>query len=249
MLYLIGLGLHDEKGLSLRALEALKSSDRVYFESYTSFFNGSLDGIGRLCGKGIVSLKRADLEERPEENVLKPGDVSLLVMGDPLVATTHSDLILRAGKLGIGVKIIHSASVYSAIGETGLQLYMFGKTVTIAYPEGKYFPTSPYDGLRENAERGLHTMCLLDVKADEGRYMTVNEGIGLLLRMEDEKGQKRFTKDTMCVGVARLGGDAVMKYGTAKKLLGEDFGGPPHVLIVPGKLHFVEEEMLGRFRV
>ncbi|MFH0862114.1 MAG: diphthine synthase [Candidatus Altiarchaeota archaeon] len=286
MLNLIGLGLYDEKDLTIRALEALKASDRVYFESYTSFFNGDLKKLSEMCGQEIIPLKRADLEEHPEDNVLKQSpvsspqssrqfsvlslqssedrrtetedsqdrrpkteNVSLLVMGDPLAATTHSDLIIRAEKAGIKVKIIHSSSVYSAVAETGLQLYMFGKTVTIAYPEGKYFPMSPYDGLKDNRQRGLHTLCLLDVKADEGRYMTVNEGIDLLMKMECSKMQNQFRRDTLCVGVARLGGDTVIKYGPASKLSAEDFGGPPHVLIVPGKLHFMEEEMLNRFRV
>jgi diphthine synthase len=249
MLRLIGLGLHDEGDLSLKAVEAIRASDRVYLESYTSFFNGSLERLGEICGRPVVPLGRADLEERPQENVLAGGEVSLLVMGDPLVATTHSDLVLRADRLGIKVGVIHSSSVYSAVGETGLQPYSFGRTVTIAYPEGKYFPLSPYDGLADNKARGLHTLCLLDVKAEEGRYMSVNEGICLLLRMEGERRRGLFADDTLCVGAARLGGDATIRSGAAGRLMAEDFGGPPHVLIVPGKLHYVEEEMLGRFRV
>jgi diphthine synthase len=249
MLNIIGLGLYDENDITLRGLEALKKSERVYLESYTSYFNGDLNRLGGLCGKEIIRLSRKDIEETPEETVLRPGDVSLLVLGDPLVATTHSDLVLRAENLGIKVRIIHSSSVYSAVGETGLQIYKLGKTISLAYPEGKHFPTSPYDGLKENRQRGLHTLCLLDVKADENRYMTVNEGIGLLYRMEESRMQNQFRADTLCVGVARLGGDTVIKYGSAEQLLKEGFGGPPHVLIVPGKLHFMEEDMLKRFRV
>jgi diphthine synthase len=248
MLNLIGLGLHDENDLSLKGLETLKKSDKVYFESYTSYFNGDLKNLTELCGKEITPLKRSDLEEHPEDNVLQPGETSLLIMGDPLAATTHSDLILRAEKAGIKVRIIHSSSVYTAVAETGLQLYTFGKTITIPYPEGKYFPKSPYDNLKDNKTRGLHTLCLLDVKAEEGRYMTVNEGIELLLRMENDKMQNVFRTNTMCVGVARLGSDTLIKYGTADQLKTIDFGGPPHALIVPGKLHFIEEEMLNRFK-
>jgi len=248
-LHLIGLGLNDEKDMSLKALEALKASDRVYFESYTSRFNGSIENIEKLIGKKVTVVKRADVEERPQDSILKPGIVSLMVLGDPLVATTHSDLVLRAEKAGFKVRIIHSSSVYSAVAETGLQLYKFGKTTTIAYPEGKYFPMSPYDALAENLLRGLHTMCLLDVKAEEGRYMTVNEGLKLLKEMEESKKGGIIRDDTPCVGIARLGGDSTIRYGPIKKLISADFGGPPHVLIVPGKLHFLEEEMLNRFRV
>jgi len=249
-LNLVGLGLYDENDLTLRGLEALKRSDKLFLEAYTGFFNGDLKRLSELCGKEIIPLKRSDVEEKPEESVLKhAGETSFLVLGDPLVATTHSDLLLRAEKLGIKVNIIHGSSVYSAVGETGLQIYKFGRTISIAYPEEKHLPKSPYDNLKENKQAGLHTLCLLDVKADIGKYMTVNEGIDLLLKMESERMQNQFRKDTLCVGVARLGGDTVIKYGAAEKIMGEDFGGPPHILIVPGKLHFIEEEMLARFRV
>jgi len=36
MLYLIGLGLGDEKDVTLKGLEAIKSADRVFLEAYTS---------------------------------------------------------------------------------------------------------------------------------------------------------------------------------------------------------------------
>ncbi len=249
-LWLIGLGLHDEGDLSLKGLQALKDADRVYFESYTSFFNGSLKELSRLAGKEIVHLSRKDLEERPEDNVLKGGAAALLVLGDPLAATTHSDLILRAVKAGFKARVIHSSSIQSAVAETGLQLYKFGRTVTIAYPEGTYFPASPYDYLAENKARGLHTLCLLDVKAEENRHMTAPEAILLLERMEAGKKQGVFDAETLCVGAARLGGeDALIRCGPAAKLALEDFGGPPQTLIVPGRLHYLEEEMLARWTV
>ena len=67
-----------------------------------------------------------------------------------MVATTHSDIILQAKKQGIKTKIIHSSSIFSAIAETGLQIYKFGKTTSIPYPEGKYMPTSPYKVVKDN---------------------------------------------------------------------------------------------------
>ncbi|MBD3388906.1 MAG: diphthine synthase [Candidatus Altiarchaeales archaeon] len=249
MLYLIGMGLHDERDLSLKAVEALRGCERVYLESYTSCFNGDINRLQEMLGKEVVLLDRKDLEENPEENVLAGGEVGLIVMGDPMVATTHSDLVLRAREKGAEVKVIHSSSVYSAIAETGLQIYKFGRTTTIAYPEGDYFPKSPYEALKENHMRGLHTLLLLDVKADEGRYMTVNEGIKYLLMMEESCLQNQFKKDSKCVGVARLGGDTAIRYGTAEEVIKEEFGGPPHILIVPGKMHYMEEEMLKAYEV
>lgn len=42
MLYLIGLGLSDEKDVTVRGLEAIKGSERVYLEAYTSIL-----GVGK----------------------------------------------------------------------------------------------------------------------------------------------------------------------------------------------------------
>ncbi|MFH1126413.1 MAG: diphthine synthase [Candidatus Altiarchaeota archaeon] len=250
MLYLVGLGLFDELDLSLRGLEKLKDSDKVYLELYTNFYHGDLKKLEKLCDKKIVILKRSDIEEHPDENVLKDAQkkvVSLLVPGDPMVATTHIDLALRARKKGIEVKVIHSSSVYSAVAETGLQIYKFGKTTTLAYPESSYFPTSPYDAIKENRDRGLHTLCLLDVKADEQKYMTVDDGIRILLEIEKKKKQGIFTEETLCVGVSRLGGDTLIKYGKAAELMKIDYGKPPQILVIPGKLHYLEEEALGYY--
>ena len=81
--------------------------------------------------------------------------------------------------------------------------------------------------------------------------MKVGEGIDILLRIEEMRKKEVFTEDTLCIGVARLGGapgNSVIKAGTAKSLGNFDFGKPPHALIVPGTLHFMEEEALDLFR-
>ncbi len=246
MLYLIGLGLYDEKDMSIRALEILRSADTVYAEFYTNVFNGSLKNLEKLIGKHVTSLKRSDIEERPQENLLKDPteETVLLVSGDPMVATTHSDILLRARKKGFETRVIHASSVYSSVAETGLQIYKFGKTASIPYPEGNYFPTSPYDLLEVNLSVGMHTLFLLDVRTNENRFMTVNEAISLLLEMEKLKQKNLFTKETLCVGAACLGGDPVILSGSAGDLLNADFGRNPHILIVPGNLHFMEEELL-----
>jgi len=247
MLVLVGLGLYSPKDLSLRGLEAVKNADKVYAELYTSFISGGVEEISKTTKRKVIELSRSDVEEGAVKllNEAKDGDVVLLVAGDPMVATTHTDLLLRARNEGISVSVIHSSSIISAASETGLQSYKFGKTTTLPYPEKGYKPTSPYDVVRENKVRGLHTLCLLDIKREQEKYMTVGEGINVLLDIAAEKKQDVFTKNTLCVGVARLGAeDTVIKAGKAEQLIKQDFGGPPHALIVPGKLHFTEEEAL-----
>jgi diphthine synthase len=249
MLYLIGLGLHDENDITLKGVEAAKGCDKVYAELYTSPWQGSLEKLGTTISREIFTLQRSDLEENSKKLIdeSKEKDIAVLVSGDPLVATTHSSLIIDARKAGIKVKIIHSSSVFSAIAESGLQIYKFGKTATVAYPEKNFYPKTPYITLQKNKEQGLHTLLLLDVKSDQNRYMTVGEAIGILLELESKEKKGVFKEDTECVGIARLGGDTKIRLAYARDLKNEDFGPPPHVLIVPGKLHFSEEEFLKQF--
>lgn len=250
MLYIVGLGLYDEKDITLGGLFVLKKCKKIYAEFYTNLWHGSIKNLEELAGNEIKILDRRALEENTCEflNHAKTEDVALLIPGDPMAATTHIDVVLQAGKLGIKAKIIHSSSVFSAVGETGIQLYKFGKTTSIVFPEKNYFPESPYDAIRDNLKMNLHTLCLLDVKYDENRYMTINDGINILLQIEEKRGGQVFTEKTLCVGCARLGGDEIIKFGTAGELMKINFGTPPHVLIISAKLHFVEEEALLRFK-
>ena len=60
-------------------------------------------------------------------------DVAFLVVGDVFSATTHVDLALRARKADVKVHLIHNASILTAVGDTGLSLYKFGKTASIPF--------------------------------------------------------------------------------------------------------------------
>lgn len=247
MLYLIGLGLYDEGDITLNGIAAARKCDSVYLERYTSPWQGSAKELEKVIGKRMTELKRADLEERSGKIVSEAmdKDVAVLISGDPLVATTHSALITEASKKGIEVRVTHSSSVFSAIAETGLHIYRFGKTATVAYPEKNFHPKTPYNVLIENLGNNAHTLLLLDVKAPAKRFMTVNEAIGIMLELESKEKKGAFRGTTECVGVARLGSiDAFVRYGTAEGLRKIDFGPPPHVLIVPAELHFSEREYL-----
>ncbi len=56
----------------------------------------------------------------------KEGSYAFLVVGDAFCATTHSDLFLRAAQIGVEVRVMHNASIISAVGCCGLQVYRFG---------------------------------------------------------------------------------------------------------------------------
>jgi diphthine synthase len=163
-----------------------------------------------------------------------------------MIATTHVDLRVRAIRRGIPTKIIHSGSIITAApGLLGLQNYKFGRTTTLPFPVKEYFPTSPYGVILDNKNMGLHTLILLDIQADKDMYMTANDGLKLLLKMEEKIGEQLFDKESIVCVVARAGSPKpIVEANSIKELLKRDFGDPLHSLIVPGALHFMEIEAL-----
>jgi len=169
-----------------------------------------------------------------------------LVPGDPLIATTHVDLRIRAEKQGIKTRVVHGASIVSAVvGLSGLQNYKYGRSVTIPFSNQGLVSETPYNVIRANKKLGLHTLCFLDIKAEEKRYMTVKEGMEALLSVEKQKRQRVVTPETIAVGVARAGSTVpVVKADRVNELLKFDFGAPPHSIVFLGRLHFMEAEAL-----
>jgi diphthine synthase len=249
-LIFVGLGLYDEQNLSLRGLQAVKTADTVFVEQYTSLMPGfSLSRLEKLSGKKISLIFRRELEEENGLKVLeaaKKGKAVLLVPGDPLIATTHVDLRIRAEKQRIKTRIVHGASVISAvIGLSGLQNYKYGRSVTIPFTDKMSVAETPYNVIMENKTLGLHTLCFLDIKAEEKRYMTIGQGLKILMEIEGKKGKNVVTPNTLAVGIARAGSESpIVKADYIKKLVTHDFGSPPHSVVFPGKLHFVEAEAL-----
>ncbi len=244
-LYLIGLGLYDEKDISLKGLETAKKCDEVFMEEYTSKLGVSIDKIGEMIGKKIVLLSRKDVEQT--DKILKEAkqkNVAFLVGGDPLTATTHIDLIMQAKQKGIDTKVIHSSSIYTAVCESGLFIYKFGKSCSIPFPTKDYNPISFYDTIAENLKMGLHTLVFLDIHQDENKFMTINEGLNRLLEVAHQR-KDEINENTFAVGFARMGSEnQIIKFGKIKDLINFDFGKPQHIIVIPGKLHFVEEEAL-----
>ncbi len=249
MLVFIGLGLHGE-GMSLQGMQAAKGADALYAELYTSLVPElDLKELERKIGKPIQVVDRKTVEEQPDEilKAAKTNKVAFLVPGDPMVATTHVDLRLRAAKTGIETKVVHAASIASAAaGLAGLQNYKFGRTATVPFPDNP--SQTPYEVLVENRGQEIHTLLLLDIRAEEGRAMTANEAIEIMLELEKKLQKNVFTQNTLAVVVARAGSDdALVKADKVEMLQKLNFGSQPHVLIVPGKLHFMEIEALRVF--
>lgn len=270
VLYVIGLGLGDEKDITVRGLELVKSSDKVFLEAYTSILGGvSKERLEAFYGKEVVVADRGLVENEAEDLIIEPaktGSVAFLVVGDPVCATTHTDLMIRAKEVGVKVEMVHNASIMGAAGACGLQLYNFGHTVSIPFFDEKWRPTSFYPKIKYNRQGGMHTLCLLDIKVKEPdfeammkgktkflppRYMSVSCAADQLIEAEETHGEKIYDrKKTLCVGLARMGQPTQkMVAGTLDELSKVDMGEPLHSLIVCGALHDLELEVLKEYLV
>ncbi len=244
----VGIGIWKAKDMSVRGLHALKHCDFAFAETYTSKMEDeAFRELEKLGGKKITLLSREQVEDGKQLlEKAEMHDVVLLVPGDPMISTTHTALQFAADKKKIPAKIIHASSILTAvIGETGLHVYKFGNPTTLPFWTEKYKPTSTYKTILENNSRGLHTTVFLDVGE---KCMGAHEAIKLLLEMEKTEGRKLFSEKTKLVAASRIGSEKQkITYAEAGKLAKTRLGDPPFILIIPGKLHFTEEEALARF--
>ena len=243
MLYIIGIGLGNEKDISINGLESVRSCDVVYLENYTSKLMFKIEDLEKLTGKKIILADR-ELVESGEE-ILKNANeknVALLEKGDVFSATTHTDLYLRAVKQGIKTRIIHNTSILTAIGDTGLSLYKFGKTASIPYHYRNV--KTPIEIYENNKE--MHTLFLLDLNPKENKYINYKEGLKYLL----ENSQGKISPNNKVVICAALGTEEqIIKYGKINELLDIEINVYPQCIIIPGKLHFMEEEVLELYKI
>jgi diphthine synthase len=250
-LIFVGLGLGSVEDMSLKALNALRSCDLIYGEFYTSkLIESSLKDLERSIGRPIVALRRVDVEEGDAMiEASRDKKVAFITAGDTMAATTHVDIRIRAEEEGVRTRLVHGTSIFSAAPSAlGLQPYKFGRTVTLPFPEPGFIPSSPYDRILENKERGLHTLVLLDIKEEEGRYMSSQQAVGWLMEAEQRIGSGLIKDDTIICAAARVGAsDERVAANYPRAMADLDLGAPLHTLVVPGKLHFMEAMALVKF--
>ncbi|WP_436344867.1 diphthine synthase [Natronorubrum sp. FCH18a] len=256
MLTFIGLGLYDERSITVEGQAALRNADRAYAEFYTSKLIGtSVEDLESHHDVEIEVRDRAGVEQHPEDvlEAAESEDVAFLTAGDTMISTTHVDLRLRAHDRGIETRVVHGVTAQTATSAlTGLQNYRFGKATTLPFPyahgaEG--LPASVSNTIDDNRADGLHTVVYLDIKVDneaaarrKGRddgdelYMTADVGAELLAEEYP---------DLVGVVVARAGSpDPLVEAGTMTELADREFGDPLHLLVVPGDCHLLEADAL-----
>lgn len=249
----VGLGL-KLKHITLEAIESMKESDVIFLETYTSLSEDiTPENLEKLVKKPVVSVSRRDVEEENGEKIFRAlnegKNVVFATIGDPFIATTHMALLLEALRRGYKVNVVHGLTIHSvAISYSGLMVYKFGQSATIVFPKDKIVYEHFYDVIKENKRRGLHTFLFLDLDAEKRVFMRANEALKLLIEIENRRRENVIKKNDKVLVIARAGSkNQFYIYGEISKLIGKDFGEPPHTIIIPGKLHFIEEEALRRF--
>ncbi len=252
MLYLIGLGL-DVGDLPYRALNVIKKCKRVLLEYYTSITN--LESYLNFLSQNGINIELASRQEIEEkaDNLLeeaKHEDIAILVIGDPLAATTHYYFISEGKKQAIGVEVIHASSIFTAIAKTGLMLYKFGRVVSMPFKDKVEYPITVYEFIGKNRSIGLHTLILLDLDPDKGKIMQPQEAIQYLLELEQKERKGIISQNDIIIVCSRIGmKDEKIIYTRIGKFIENaiPIGKPPFCLVLPGELSPIEIEFIKEY--
>ena len=235
-LYIIGLGLNI-KSLSLEALEIIKKT-QVYLESYTVEFPYKIEELEQVIGKKVEVLKREKVESDFLVKEAKTKNIALLVYGSPLMATTHISLILECKKQRGDYKVIHNASIFDAVVETGLQAYKFGKTASMPKWTEKYKPESFIEIIKDNLKIKAHTLLLIDIGLEFNKA---------LQQIEQALKNKKLKLEKIVV-CSQMGYDSKIYYDKIENLKYQEIKAPFCFIIPTSDLHFIEKEALKKLK-
>ena len=151
-LLLVGMGPGSVGAMTIEAVEAAAAATHRRYEAYTALWpDDELNLLEQTIGP-IQRVMRPEVEQ-PEDlfALASTSLVALLVVGDPLQATTHVDLQLQAAEAGIECRVFHGISITTLVtGAIGLSNYRFGRQTTLTYPYGGWVATSPLETIIVN---------------------------------------------------------------------------------------------------
>jgi diphthine synthase len=180
-LLLVGMGPGRISSMTIEAKNAAKSADFRRYEAYTALWPA--DELAKLEEDiGDIEMVMRPEVESPTEllDLAKNHLVALLIVGDPLQATTHVDIQLQALEAGINCIVFHGISITTLVtGAVGLSNYRFGRQTTITYPYGGWVATSPLEVIAVNFFQNQHTLALLDLDptgAGTGKQIPMQPG-------------------------------------------------------------------------
>ena len=242
-LFLIGLGPGDLELMTQRAIGLLQDMDKRYLEGYTATLpNDQERKLEEVVGPW-ERVMRPQIEDAVD--ILEQAErkkVAIMVVGDPMQATTHVDLVVRAKEREIPVTIIPGISATTlAVTSSGLQSYRFGRQVTLPYAYGNYLPTSPLRYILDNQSRNLHTLVLLDLDPtglgiEKPIHMSPSIAGQILLQMSEKWNEDNEEVNVNAWGVivlSDLGTNRSRVYSTTIAELEGMVDGRVHCLILP----------------
>jgi len=263
-LWLIGLGPGDLGLMTADAIECAKCCEYRFLEGYTATLPDEEEArLESVVGSWERVMR--PMVENPEKILAtaKETSVALLIVGDPMQATTHIDLESRCAEQGINFSIVPGISATSlAMSVSGMQSYRFGRQVTLPFAYGEYLPTSPLELIDTNFVNNLHTLVLLDLDptgmgVESPRPMSPSQAVDLLQKMyeklvEDEGG----VRESMVTPIGDWDGILLSDLGTSEQRvvsgeleeLSAIDGGRIHCLILPAKFMGMEREAYERRR-
>ncbi|MBT7706206.1 diphthine synthase [archaeon] len=229
---LIGLGLTKES-ISSSALTALKGCDKIYLEGYTVDFPYTTEELSSALDVKLEVLPRELVEDESILKTAKDENIALLVYGDSLSATTHTQLILACKQQQIPYKIYNNASIMIAIARTGLQLYKFGKASSMPTWTSTWKPDSFMDYIKENKSISAHSLLLIDIGLD------LKDA-----KIQLQEAAKNYEMDLDKIILAsNIGTEKEKLIYDSMENLPEDIA-KPFCFILPGKLQDMESEFL-----
>lgn len=259
-LWLIGIGPGDLGHMTRRAKIIAKSCRKRYLEGYTALLPTDQEELLEGLVGEWERLMRPSVES-PETLLAEAREVpvALLVVGDPMQATTHIDLEARCIEEGVTFEVVPGMSAISlAVSLSGLQSYKFGRQVTLPYPYGEYLATSPIDMIESNREIGLHTLVLLDLDPtgmglDLPTPMSPRQAVSILEEMS-MKHHEEGAREGEVIDPREWDGILLSDVGTKTQRvtsgtlgeLSEIGGGYVHTLIIPSNMSENEREAFHR---
>ena len=243
MLWFVGAGISGTDSMSVRASRVVQTADIVYVETFTSpgMDRHTIESVGQIreAPRWLVEDGRQILADAATHD-----SVVLLSYGDPMIATTHTELRVRALSENIQVSVLYASSAISGtISECGLHHYKAGRMATIMN-DTKSLQT-PYSTTYQNAIRRNHTLLLLEYDSESGFFLDPAVALKMMNRYESERRRGVFDESTYAIVASRVGqSDQRIRAGYLENLMCTDFGKPPHSIVIPARLHFTERDAL-----
>ena len=260
-LWLIGIGPGDLDHMTERARSVARECSKRFLEGYTAVLPpGEEERLESVVGNWERLMRNG--VEKPEELLAQARTeaVALLIVGDPMQATTHIDLEERCAEEGIGFHVIPGLTATAlAVSLSGLQSYRFGRQVTVPFSAGDYLPTSPLEMICINKEAGLHTLVLLDLDPtgmgmETPRPMMPSEAVALLEKMSErtENGSTALNLPILEWGgmlLSDLGTEEERVVSGTLRELSDISTGYVHAFILPAEFSGMEEAAFERRRL